>query len=531
MMKTLTVLGLIACATTQAMGQTTLATTTFDASADGWDSVTSDTLLPFAIVGTFAPTWVATGGNGGGFIRRLDPDAVATYWRAPAAYMGDKSAAYGGTLSWDMIQSTRSGQVGAVTDVVLQGAGLTLVFEHSYTPETRWTRYHAPLMVGVGWRVGTLAGALATEQQLRDVLGAVTGLFLRCEYSTANETNSLDNVVLKTPSPIETATSGFDVDLNRWWVTNDANAPTWIATGGNPGGYAQATDRGDGRYWQFLAPEAFLGNRSFMIDLTLRMDLKASAGGSGGNTGLCTLSTAGYSLEYFTTTAPSTTWTSYAIPLREGAGWVRQPGATPATRADFQTLLAGITEFRILGEWSASVDVGGIDNVRLDCVPVISGEPAAATVCPSLGATLTTLAFGPAPLAYEWRWTSTNAQTITLTNGVNADPATGATFVVSGATTHECTISPDGPQHPSVLNGLSMAVTCVVSNACGSDEATTEFRVCPADFDCSGGVDGDDVIAFFGMWDAGEIGADFTGDGGVDGDDVIGFFGAWDTGC
>jgi hypothetical protein len=137
MMKTLTVLGLIACATAQTMGQTILATTTFDASADGWDSVTSDTLLPFAIVGTFAPTWVATGGNGGGFIRRLDPDSVATYWRAPAAYMGDKSAAYGGTLSWDMIQSTRSGQVGAVTDVVLQGAGLTLVFEHSYTPETR----------------------------------------------------------------------------------------------------------------------------------------------------------------------------------------------------------------------------------------------------------------------------------------------------------------------------------------------------------------------------------------------------------
>ena len=41
---------------------------------------------------------------------------------------------------------------------------------------------------------------------------------------------------------------------------------------------------------------------------------------------------------------------------------------------------------------------------------------------------------------------------------------------------------------------------------------------------CDGGVDGDDVIAFFEQWDAGGAGADFTRDGGVDGDDVIGFF-------
>ncbi|MFZ4574044.1 MAG: hypothetical protein ACOYN0_06580, partial [Phycisphaerales bacterium] len=41
---------------------------------------------------------------------------------------------------------------------------------------------------------------------------------------------------------------------------------------------------------------------------------------------------------------------------------------------------------------------------------------------------------------------------------------------------------------------------------------------CPADFNHDSGVDGDDVIAFFGAWDAGDISADFNGDGGVDGD-------------
>ncbi|MFZ4576544.1 MAG: GC-type dockerin domain-anchored protein, partial [Phycisphaerales bacterium] len=54
---------------------------------------------------------------------------------------------------------------------------------------------------------------------------------------------------------------------------------------------------------------------------------------------------------------------------------------------------------------------------------------------------------------------------------------------------------------------------------------------CPADMDGSGGVDSDDVIVFFGLWDVGNVAADFTGEGGVDSDDVIEFFGRWDSGC
>jgi hypothetical protein len=56
-------------------------------------------------------------------------------------------------------------------------------------------------------------------------------------------------------------------------------------------------------------------------------------------------------------------------------------------------------------------------------------------------------------------------------------------------------------------------------------------RVCPADFDCSGGVDSDDVILFFTLWDINDLAADFNGDDGVDADDVIAFFTRWDAGC
>lgn len=54
---------------------------------------------------------------------------------------------------------------------------------------------------------------------------------------------------------------------------------------------------------------------------------------------------------------------------------------------------------------------------------------------------------------------------------------------------------------------------------------------CPADSNCDGGVDGDDVIEFFGWWDQGDARADQNHDGGVDGDDVIEFFHRWDAGC
>jgi hypothetical protein len=50
-----------------------------------------------------------------------------------------------------------------------------------------------------------------------------------------------------------------------------------------------------------------------------------------------------------------------------------------------------------------------------------------------------------------------------------------------------------------------------------------------SDFNFDRTVDGDDVIAFFASWDAGN--ADINQDGGTDGDDVIVFFAAWDAGC
>jgi len=53
---------------------------------------------------------------------------------------------------------------------------------------------------------------------------------------------------------------------------------------------------------------------------------------------------------------------------------------------------------------------------------------------------------------------------------------------------------------------------------------------CPADFNQDGGVDGQDVEAFFVNWQTSEPPADVNRDGGIDGADVEAFFLAWEAG-
>ncbi len=63
----------------------------------------------------------------------------------------------------------------------------------------------------------------------------------------------------------------------------------------------------------------------------------------------------------------------------------------------------------------------------------------------------------------------------------------------------------------------------------GVDQPST-CPACAADFDQSGGVDGDDIAAFFNDWQAGAPCGDVDGSGGVDGDDIPFFFARWEAG-
>jgi hypothetical protein len=71
--------------------------------------------------------------------------------------------------------------------------------------------------------------------------------------------------------------------------------------------------------------------------------------------------------------------------------------------------------------------------------------------------------------------------------------------------------------------------TSITDGSCGGPGCAWRVDGCYADYDNSDGVDGDDVIAFFGDWDTNNLCADADASEGVDGDDVIVFFAAWDV--
>lgn len=51
------------------------------------------------------------------------------------------------------------------------------------------------------------------------------------------------------------------------------------------------------------------------------------------------------------------------------------------------------------------------------------------------------------------------------------------------------------------------------------------------DFDDNGGVNGEDIGAFFSVWEAGDTKADLNGDGGIDATDIDTFFMMWESGA
>jgi hypothetical protein len=173
---------------------------TFDTDAEGWNAVSINS--SGNVSGTHTVTWNATGGNPGGHLSRTDPQSdTFFYWNAPAQYLGDMSAALGGTLAYDVRHS--GGSLLNAADVILVGGAspLRLVYDVAAQPTTAWTPFTIPFSQGQ-WRVGSLSGAFATQQQIADVLAALTALRIRGEYlGSPGEIGRLDNVSVNTPEP------------------------------------------------------------------------------------------------------------------------------------------------------------------------------------------------------------------------------------------------------------------------------------------------------------------------------------------
>lgn len=164
---------------------------TFDADDEGW-RITGD-----AQSGSALPTHHFTGGNPGGYISATD-DVMGGVWyyKAPAAFHGDYTAAYGTQLGFGLKQSSLDNQFDSV-DVYLRGGGLELTYDTPNNPGTDWTSYSLALTEVGGWQLG---GAAPTQAQVLQVLGNVTDLQIRGEFVTGSDIGSLDNVSM-VPEP------------------------------------------------------------------------------------------------------------------------------------------------------------------------------------------------------------------------------------------------------------------------------------------------------------------------------------------
>lgn len=180
-------------------GDKVLAKSTFDQDDEGW--------LVIGDAGPI-PDYHDTGGSSGegdGYISTTDRNiGVAWYWEAPSKFLGNQEQAYGGTLSFDLMQNTPGSQSTITNDVRLLGkigeTDTTLVYNDPDNPDTDWTSYTITLTADSGWYKEIFEGEVPTESEMREVLSTLEHIYIRGEFSTARDTGSLDSVFLRSGS-------------------------------------------------------------------------------------------------------------------------------------------------------------------------------------------------------------------------------------------------------------------------------------------------------------------------------------------
>ena len=162
--------------------------------------------------------------------------------------------------------------------------------------------------------------------------------------------------------------SDFEGGTEGWTINGDAQGslidPTWVASGGNPGGHISATDDGQGVYWYFRAATKFHGNFAGAYDKALSFDLKQSGTNDQRDRRDVIIQGSSMLIWYDTSSNPGTSWTSYLVALNEAAGWQLDDNSA-ATEADIRSVLSDIVDLQIRGEYIYGPDSAQLDNVVL----------------------------------------------------------------------------------------------------------------------------------------------------------------------
>ena len=155
---------------------------TFDTGADGWR------------VENAPSSWMATGGNPGGYLRADDGANAGTHLVAPAKFLGDLSPFNGGQMVLDLQAIRQPGAAGFPWTAQIFSSRISAsrtIDEFPYP--TDWESYTLPL-VASAWG--------ATESQWRDLLSNVTDIRLVLDATTSGfDAVGLDNFRIGIPEP------------------------------------------------------------------------------------------------------------------------------------------------------------------------------------------------------------------------------------------------------------------------------------------------------------------------------------------
>ena len=175
--------------------------------------------------------------------------------------------------------------------------------------------------------------------------------------------------------PLAATAAGFDAGDEGWTtpVAPLGGTQTWVASGGNGGGWLQVSDIDGNTDILISAPSAWLGNWSAYLGGTLSFDARNVNGISSDWSGFGEIIINGpggsVQLDIVPAGLPPTDgqWQHYSVTLAPAAGW------SPSLAG----VLANVTSLTINGEFHAGPgEVVGFDNIQVTAVP----EPASAAL-------------------------------------------------------------------------------------------------------------------------------------------------------
>lgn len=178
-----------------------IAISTFDSGNEGWLVVSTE--------GYVGPAdWSPTGGNPGGYIYDTDMDDGGWGFLAPAKFLGNVSAAYGHTLSFDFSSDRIEHDTIGIVFADTTGIG---IITHVDLPDYPGQIAHRELVLNTShqWYVfdyiNDIQGQLATTAQIQAALSDLGFLFLGAEFAPGydddgtyefGELVAYDNVIL-----------------------------------------------------------------------------------------------------------------------------------------------------------------------------------------------------------------------------------------------------------------------------------------------------------------------------------------------